>query len=407
MEQIPDTVRKEFLIPKENVIDFANKIKKLSNKAIKLGQLPITVIYCESVMKMVIVDADNEKGYAEINIEHIKVIVEGSSPKINGFTFIATLDHLPTGTNIFRAIEGFAVDEKFRHADKNCEHCNSKRNRKDTYIIQNELGQKQVGRNCLKDYTGHKSPEKIAAYYEILIECFEVGNQFGSVRGSEAVNIETLLAFANKSIRIDGWVSCKTAFEIGISSTKSKALSAIAGSKTKESQHLSQLPEEKDFELARLVSFWAKEMIPNNSYLLNLKALFETEYVEHRSCGIVVSAIIAYHKALEMEMETEQFKSQKNSQYVGEIKKRQLFELTILNTFSYENAWGGGTVYKMSDSAGNVFVTFNLGKNSNVEIGKTYKIIGTVVKHGTYKDIKQTVINRCKVEHLEEIAKMQ
>lgn len=90
--------------------------------------------------------------------------VEGEA-KVNGWRFVATVEHTEAG-NIIRAFDNTVeIPERYRTSEAVCEHCNSKRRRKDTYLIVNESGEfKQVGKSCLKDFTNGLTAEAIAAY---------------------------------------------------------------------------------------------------------------------------------------------------------------------------------------------------------------------------------------------------
>ena len=84
-----------------------------------------------------------------------------------------------------------------------------------------------------------------------------------------------------------------------------------------------------------------------------------------------------------------------NSQFVGEIGDRTLFELTIKKAIELDGMYGPSTMHVMEDPDGNVFIwttsTKTLGK------GTTYLLRGTVSDHRTYKNVNQTILKRCKV----------
>lgn len=69
--------------------------------------------------------------------------------KVDDWEFVATIEHVKP-TNVIRSFRPeYEVPERYYTADPICEHCNSKRNRKDTYLIRNtETGEfKQVGKS--------------------------------------------------------------------------------------------------------------------------------------------------------------------------------------------------------------------------------------------------------------------
>ena len=83
-----EEIRVQFLIPKANVKKFSNRIQSLARKAVKLGCEPIELKEGAVVFKKI---AENDF------IECIEFFVTGKAPKINGYEFIARLDHTEAG----------------------------------------------------------------------------------------------------------------------------------------------------------------------------------------------------------------------------------------------------------------------------------------------------------------------
>ena len=81
------------------------------------------------------------------------------------------------------------------------------------------------------------------------------------------------------------------------------------------------------------------------------------------------------------------------SEYVGEIGDREIFELTIQKAIGLDGMYGHSTMHIMEDTVGNVFVWNTASKT--LEVGKTYKMKGTVKDHREYRGVKQTVLTRC------------
>jgi len=48
------------------------------------------------------------------------------------------------------------------------------------------------------------------------------------------------------------------------------------------------------------------------------------------------------------------------------------------------------------DLSGNHLTWFASG--SDMEVGNTYKLLGTIKKHDEYNGVKQTILTRCKVK---------
>lgn len=105
----------------------------------------------------------------ETGVKHtakfITVDVSGTA-HVNDWEFIATIEHSKP-INIIRSFRPeVQIPESYYTADTRCDRCNTKRNRKDTYLIRNTItGEfKQVGKTCLKDFTKGLSAEAVTAY---------------------------------------------------------------------------------------------------------------------------------------------------------------------------------------------------------------------------------------------------
>ncbi len=96
--------------------------------------------------------------------------------------------------------------------------------------------------------------------------------------------------------------------------------------------------------------------------------------------------------------------ARKGSEYIGEIGER-LRDLSLTVTFEtrIETDFGASKLVKFVDADGNEFGTFGSGNSVWIlEKGDEVILTGTVKKHETYKEIKQTMLSRCKVAEPEE-----
>jgi hypothetical protein len=88
------------------------------------------------------------------------------------------------------------------------------------------------------------------------------------------------------------------------------------------------------------------------------------------------------------------------SAYVGEIKERIEFEAQVEFTKEFDGYYGTTTLIKLRDLEGNVFTWFASGYQ-NVARGDRVSIKGTVKKHEEFREVKQTILTRCKVTKFE------
>lgn len=89
---------------------------------------------------------------------------------------------------------------------------------------------------------------------------------------------------------------------------------------------------------------------------------------------------------------------QSTSTWIGEVgEKIKGIKVKLINKYSFETRHGMSTVYNFEDKEGNVLVWFS-STIQQVEPGEWYTIkYGTVKDHSEYKDVKQTILTRCKL----------
>ena len=84
----------------------------------------------------------------------------------NDWEFVAVIAHEDAGNVIRQMKEDIEVPARYYYTDPVCEHCNTKRKRKDTYLIHNVSSDewKQVGKTCLTEFTNGMDAELVASY---------------------------------------------------------------------------------------------------------------------------------------------------------------------------------------------------------------------------------------------------
>lgn len=87
----------------------------------------------------------------------------------------------------------------------------------------------------------------------------------------------------------------------------------------------------------------------------------------------------------------------KNSQWVGQIGSRDSFNVTLVSKRGFQGQYGYSNVYTFRTEDGNILTWF-----STVEVekepGDQFTLVGTVKDHTEYKNIKQTILSRCKIK---------
>ncbi|KKN37432.1 hypothetical protein LCGC14_0763350, partial [marine sediment metagenome] len=154
-------------IPSWNVSVLGDKIKKINKRANKIGCPELKITDHGTTVRIHPVDAEaNVMGKDWDNCRKItyhKISIDGEPPKVAGWTFLGTLDHVTIeGAVLVNTVPGNKIPTQFHNVKAYCDHCKKIRRRRDTFVLRNdnvapwdEQEYKVVGRNCLKDFLGH------------------------------------------------------------------------------------------------------------------------------------------------------------------------------------------------------------------------------------------------------------
>jgi len=84
------------------------------------------------------------------------------------------------------------------------------------------------------------------------------------------------------------------------------------------------------------------------------------------------------------------------SEFVGQIGERiRGILVKVTRAFQIDGYYGQSTVHNFEDEDGNVYTWITSSKS--LPEGSVYWLDGTIKDHKTYKNVKQTVLTRCKV----------
>lgn len=137
------------------------------------------------------------------------VLVEAEGQVIhNDWEFIAVVENTGAGNIIRQYNTDIEVPEKYRTTEPVCEHCNTKRRRKDTYLIYNQKTQewKQVGKTCLCEFTQGMDAEEVARYISLFHELIKGEAISGSGSNYECYyNVQEILQYALETIKHFGY----------------------------------------------------------------------------------------------------------------------------------------------------------------------------------------------------------
>lgn len=386
----------KYLIHESNIERLEKKLTTISNKCEKYGCIFTYEVIGEQFK-------ENEEGIVSRYIE----IETSGIAKVDNWVFVATID-FREGGNIVRKCGNIEVEvpERYYTSEPICEHCNTKRRRKDAYIIMNtETGEfKQVGRSCLKDFTCGLSAELVAQYiaaFDTMIEGEAVAAGWHAV---EYYDTKEYLQYVTECINHFGF--CGTQSERPTKSRAYEYLMARAG-KIYAPKHLEQLLREMDkvnfkydaIEVAQTVKKaleWIAEQNEDNNYIHNVKVLASQQYITYKDFGFVASLISTYNKAMKIEQKRkEQQEADSKSCFVGNVGDRITIEVQAVECVaSWDTQFGTTFLHKMVDEQGNVYI-WKTGKGMP---NRKTTIVGTVKEHKEFRGIKQTELTRCKVK---------
>lgn len=255
-------------------------------------------------------------------------VTVGEMPSVGGYEFAARIEHGKDGNVIARGPgETESLDVSWRTAEPHCEHCGTKRRRKETFLLR-QYGMRlmQIGRNCLADFL-MTDPSKMIAMAELVKAVRgemsdDVWHGYG---GHWEVAPLAFIACAVATTERDGFVSTKSEFK-----TPTRAVAHFLSHPCKVSelyeQWLAGQPNEDHIETAHAVIVWAANPGENPSeYAWNLSLAVKQPGIGKHE-GILASAPAAYNKFLGKEVEKklaparpEGFAVEKGEVFKGEV----------------------------------------------------------------------------------------
>lgn len=382
---------------------FISDIERAESKLIELNRKAVRMALPEVTMKVMdkrmIEYKDDITGDVLFVRPQYEIIVTGPVLKVGDWELVGKLDHIE-GLN--KAAPGKSIPQEFFGADPICEHCNTNRERNNTFILVNVEGEyKQVGGNCLGYYLGIDPAIalRMAGWTAITLSEFLEDDElsFGSGSGPTFWKLDTFMSNVVMVVNKYGWVSRERS-GWGTTATVER-VEAILFDRVKRYGDMkeckNEIPTAEQKETAKKVIEWMKAVEhEGNDYLYNLHQIAENDFVTPKSSGIAASAFAAYGRAIERQREAEQ------SNWVGTPgQKKFTFTGTVVSAHASDSPYGWNYYNTFVDSDGNQIVW----KTSEpLEIGATYIVVGTIKKgdkaHTEFRGKKQTNIERCKVE---------
>ena len=445
-----------YIIPECNLSDLLSTVEKLNKRAKRLGVPEVVVtskVSCvkhqvrqitttgstnlcwrESIEKRSTEDVGdaflaNAFEVTGLVMAWHEVTITGESPCLNGWEIVAVLEPLVTeeGTtiNLMRTIPGCVCPSEYRSCTGVCDHCNTSRRRKETFVVRNESGEhKSVGRQCLKDFLGyHADPHALAQFAEMIAQlntlCENAGefDEEGYGRcGEKCWDLHKLLTVTATRIRLFGWKSRTVARERGDNDATADTVIVLLTPPDYRNMSAEKARLDREYRDAHVeivedsvtaedAITWAKSFTETqteeNEYLANCNTVSRVGFVTRGTVGVAVSIVSSF---LREKDRLTQMAAKSISNHVGTVGVRiDMLKVTCEKVMMSEGQYGVTGIHRMHDEAGNDLVWFASG-GEVIKAGETVTIAASVKSHGEYKGRKQTTLTRCVVWTAEGLA---
>jgi len=408
----------------EEIEKSLNKIQKKAEKY----NVPFKWDVSEPYAKTIRVYGYDNTVLHTVDVEAVDLTIEADQlVKMNGWKLRAKIEHGAEG-NIVTPIGNGEVLKEWYTAPPKCDHCGVNRFRSVTFICENESGElRQVGRSCLKDYTG--IDPSLAALWASVTDLFPNGmdcsvEAWEEHKPAQMFNVRKVLALACESIERFGYRKSSEN-----SSTKERVIAEIHAEPSEEAyksadsiinwmaERKEKTKMEDEFYHELYEKYAAEDSLYDEDYWREYRVvsqawdavsdlerncipLIDSGYCKMMHMGRLVYLPIA-HKVFLERKEREKAKAEARekalatSKHIGEVGQRITVtaEKAELVT-SWENFYGTTWLYRFTDPEGNIFIWY---ASRPIEYTNGMKIRGTIKDHSEYDGIKQTVMTRCAV----------
>jgi len=395
---------------------FLKKLDKMNNKALKLGMPPVAVEFGETTEMPCGTDTIAAyKAMVDGKMRHVALYTEvailGDAPIINGWRLVAVVDLMGTKPVVKKVPFAVTADlTRFFDTDAHCDHCNTCRARKDVLVVQSVETDEtmQIGRNCAADFFGTTDATQRLSVSD-WIDSYGQGSESNLPVGEVTVSVRRIYEVAAACVRQWGWVHASDAkCDDALTSTKSRVWNNLFPWLDMAAEDKCTVTAEDAAE-AEVVMAWLNDRFLSKNpadctdFERNMQAVVEGEgvqYVRYSNINFLIWGIAGYKRDLQKDADErrrkmEQERISATAQYVGTIKDRRDFTMTLTFKRAFGSEYGVKYMQKFLDDEGNVLVWW--GTNETAErtiVGERYTLKATIKDHQIYGGCKQTVLTR-------------
>lgn len=420
MDQGGENVKAVYTVPFEHFDLVKKKIEGINRRADKHGLEPFRLVVVDDNAKYPIY-ADPGHSVKLYDVRGVEFYIEGEVIRLpGGWTILAVKKHDPAMDRpLVTRTSDDELPKRFYAMGPECQHCQLSRIRTTTIVLKSEDGKLiQVGKSCLKDFLGHY-PESAISYAMALSDVngwllSKLDEEAGPPRARDSgVEIVFFLSLAVYFVSRDGYVKSRATDDRGMplastADTIAEYLVDVSKGRTKQ---IEITPEHT--QRARTVLAWAKEAskTQQGDYWWNVGAALSIDWVTMRTQGIVASLVAAYNRHLEKKAKAAASQKAGANEWVGTVGERlKGLKLNLVRKIVNDGMYGTTYILKFVDDAGHSFTWFSSsGTDAKGEIwgegGEVYYGTGTVKKHDTFREEKQTILTRATLSKEPLVAK--
>ena len=363
-------------IPSDRVPGFTARIDKLNKVSKKLNLPPLKYEIGEKHYK------SHKEGNQEFHIEHTKVHVRGESPKIKNWEFVGNRSHdKDTGIMTAHAAHGKELPKQY-HADGNkikCDHCGINRERVGSYVLKNvTTGEhKEVGKSCLKDFTGHDSPEAIAKHFNNITELHfgkHDSEDYGVGKPEHVYKLHDVMHAAISSIKTKGFIAT------------SADTPDNPSTKTRLNMHFGDNPRAPKIEMhpadkehaEKAIEHTNKTANTSTDYGSNLKSIVSAGMVKQKHYGYIAAAANAYLNHAAAPKDTSGY----NHEPLGKEGDKVSHNASVIHKKSFNTDYGTTHYITAKTDSGHVIKTkTTTDVGHDIKVGSKINIAGKLGKH--------------------------
>jgi hypothetical protein len=381
-------------IPLQNLRTLQNRVSRSARRAAGRG-MPATKL---TVVREFGTWTDVPDGFERMRgntgatrrvaVPMVEVSVDGGDPQVGRWGVVGYRVSPKARNPVF--LEYGDVPAEMRGRPLCCEHCDTQRRRKATFVLRDgESGEPvEVGGTCVGDFTGVdgglrmlEGLSDIAGIHRMVAEAASPEWAHGGVE-ERMEESRLVMAVAKRVLSEHGWVSSVRSKATGEPATFRLVGRALELSRTEGATILaSTVPLASDFLAADEAAAWAKAGSEGSDFLSAAAVALERGVAGVRDVAVLTAAANAHSVALRRAAESgAEAEATAKSKHVGRVGDRIELVVRVLGVTPFESKYGSGTRVRMLDADGNCLVWLSSSSHGMSE-GRAYAVKGTVGEH--------------------------